>query len=123
MGRRRDPIKHIRDKAKSNYKRDTKCRICASTQELDFHHYYSLTELFEKWVDKKGHDISTDEKVIGIRDLFIEEHKTELYEETVTLCHPHHMKLHSIYGKRPLLHTANKQSRWVGIQREKNGLV
>jgi hypothetical protein len=41
----------------------------------------------------------------------------------VTLCHTHHLKLHSIYGKDPSLGTAKKQMRWVEIQREKHGLV
>ena len=34
-----------------------------------------------------------------------------------------HLKLHSIYGKRPKVVTAKKQERWVGIQREKYGMV
>ena len=54
---------------------------------------------------------------------FIAEHRTELYDEAVTLCHEHHMRLHSIYGKRPKLVTAKKQIRWVGIQRDKHGMV
>ena len=47
----------------------------------------------------------------------------ELYEDTVTLCHSHHMKLHSIYGKRPKLIHAEKQKRWVEKQRDKYGMV
>ena len=45
--------------------------------------------------------ISTAEDIMGVRDHFIEEHMEELYDEAVTLCHTHHLKLHSIYGKRP----------------------
>jgi hypothetical protein len=44
---------------------------------------------------------------------------SELYDETVTLCHTHHMGLHAIYGKDPALVTAPKQKRWTEIQREK----
>ena len=57
------------------------------------------------------------------REEFIDEHDAELYEYTATLCHKHHLQLHSIYGKDPLLSTAKKQERWVKIQREKHGLV
>jgi hypothetical protein len=60
---------------------------------------------------------------MDVRDTFIEQHLLELYEEAVTLCHNHHLRLHSIYGKRPQLHTAQKQKRWVIKQREKYGMV
>ena len=33
------------------------------------------------------------------------------------------IKLHSIYGRNPTLHSAPKQQRWVEIQRGKHGLV
>ena len=56
-------------------------------------------------------------------DEFINEHIEELYDYTVTLCHTHHLKLHSIYGRNPTLHSAPKQQRWVEIQRGKHGLV
>jgi len=47
-----------------------------------------------------------------------------VYDYTVTLCHKHHLRLHSIYGKRPKLITAEKQNKWVEIQREKqHGMV
>jgi len=65
----------------------------------------------------------TDEYIVIWREEFIDDNWAELYEETVTLCHDHHLKLHSIYGRNPGLHTAEKQKRWVQIQREKNGLV
>jgi hypothetical protein len=46
-----------------------------------------------------------------------------LYDDTVTLCHKHHLQLHSIYGKDPPLIYAKRQMRWIEIQREKHGLV
>lgn len=119
---KRDPIKFVRDKAKARYKKGTECFICGSEDVLDFHHYYSLTPLFKKWLKEKGITINTDEDVLAIRDEFIAEHHPELYEYAVTICHAHHLKLHSIYGKDPPLHTALKQKRWVEIQREKHGL-
>lgn len=119
---KRDPIKFVRDKAKARYNKGSECRICASTDNLDFHHFYTLTPLFNKWLKDNKIAINTDDDVIGVRDRFIEEHQPELYEYTVTLCHEHHMKLHSVYGKDPALTTAKKQMRWVEIQREKHGL-
>ncbi len=119
---KRDPIKHVRDKAKAKYKKGSECFICGSIEKLDFHHYNTLTPLFNKWLKTEKISISTDEDVIEVRDRFIAEHMNELYVYTVTLCHDHHLKLHSLYGKDPPLVTAPKQERWVNIQREKHGL-
>ena len=123
---KRDKVKYIRDKAKSNYEKGTECRICGSKIRLDFHHFYSLAPLLDKWLKEKREirpEHYTDEYIIVWREEFIEDKWKELYDETVTLCHDHHLKLHSIYGRDPGLHTAEKQKRWVEIQREKNGLV
>ena len=117
---KRDPVKYIRDKAKSLYKKDNECYICGASVTLDFHHYYSLTPLLNKWLKDNNHN---PEYIQALREDFIEEHHAELYDHTVTLCHKHHLKLHSIYGKDPALTTAKKQMRWVEIQREKHGLV
>jgi hypothetical protein len=54
-----------------------------------------------------------------MRDEFIEFHHKEIYDDTVTLCHKHHLKLHSIYGKKPSLVTGPKQHRWVNKRRVK----
>lgn len=119
---KRDPIKFVRDKAKAKYKKDDECYICGSTDTLDFHHFYSLTPLFNKWLKDNKIVINSDEDVLNVRDKFISEHYDELYVHARTLCHMHHLKLHSVYGKFPALHTAMKQKRWVEIQREKHGL-
>ena len=123
MDLKRDLVKYVRDRAKSKYQKSTDCFICGSNENLDFHHYYGLTELLDIWLVKNKIIISTAEDIMDVRDTFIEEHMTELYDEAVTLCHTHHLKLHSIYGKRPKLVTAQKQKRWVGKQRDKNGMV
>lgn len=123
---KRDKIKYIRDKAKARYEKDSECRICGAKTKLDFHHYYSLSPLLAKWLKEKEElrpEHYTDEYIVVWRDEFIDDNWAELYEHTVTLCHDHHLKLHSIYGRDPGLHTAEKQKRWVEIQREKNGLV
>lgn len=117
---KRIPVKWVRDRAKARYEKGDKCEICGSTKELDFHHYHTLTPLFEKWLRSKKITITCDEDVIAVRDEFISEHQKELYEDTVTLCHKHHMALHSVYGKDPALTTASKQQRWVGIQKDKH---
>ncbi len=113
-------IKHVRDKAKAKYPKGTECRICGTTEQLEFHHYYTMTPLFEKWCKNKKYPITTDEEVIAIRDEFIAEESDKVYNQTVTLCKPHHLKLHSIYGKEPSLGTAEKQARWVALQRDKH---
>jgi|TARA_R110000744_G_scaffold107155_6_gene203608 hypothetical protein len=117
---KRDLVKYIRDRAKSKYKKGTECYICGEMSNLDFHHFYSLSPLLYKWV--KTHK-KKPEDVLDFRDEFIQEHSAELYEHTTTLCHAHHLKLHSIYGKDPSLATAKKQKNWVEIQRNKHGLV
>ena len=117
-------IKYIRDGAKSAYDKGTECYICGSTEQLDFHHFYSLAELANNWVRKNKLNIETAEDALKWRDVFIEEHQKELYDDAVTLCHEHHQLLHSIYGKNPKVATAPKQARWVQRQRDKKyGMV
>lgn len=117
---KRIPVKYIRDRAKSRYEKGTECEICGEASDLDFHHYYSLSPLVGTWIARNRLDPND---VLEFRDRFIEEHEAELYEHAVTLCHSHHLQLHSIYGRNPALGTAKKQMRWVRIQREKHGMV
>lgn len=122
--RKRDPIKHIRDKAKAAYIKQPYCHICGTSEALELHHTHSLTNLFEKWAKETGHIIEDDEDVIEIREEFIDQHRAEIYDDVYTLCLKHHQLLHSIYGKAPALHTAKKQSVWINNQKDKfNGLV
>lgn len=119
---KRDRVKYIRDKAKAGYEKGSACEICDTKIKLDFHHFYSLSELLTKWLKEKTvlrPEHYTDEYITIWRDEFIDDNWSELYKDTVTLCHTHHLKLHSIYGRNPALHTAPKQMRWVEIQREK----
>ena len=117
---KRDPVKYIRDAAKSRYPKGTECRICGSTEELDFHHYNSISEMCRRWASRNRY---TPQQIVDNREDFIEEHHKQMYEDTVTLCHDHHLALHKIYGAHPVLGTAKKQERWVQRQREKHGLV
>jgi hypothetical protein len=126
MEMKRDRIKYIRDRAKSKYNKGSECRICGDTRQLDFHHYYSLSPLLTKWLKEKERvrpEHYTNEYIVIWRDEFIEDMSKELYDDTVTLCHSHHLLLHSLYGRNPSLGTATKQMNWVEIQREKHGMV
>lgn len=116
---KRDCVKYIRDKVKSNYKKGSECRICDCTQNLEFHHFNSVAEMYNAWAKKCNLHIETAEDIINVRDTFIKEHWEELVNSCVTLCKKHHAALHKIYGKNPKLSTAPKQSRWVERQRTK----
>ena len=121
---KRDLVKYVRDKAKSQYKKGNECYICGDTDNLDFHHFYGLTELLDTWLRKNNITIENEQDILDVREQFISENYDEVYSKTVTLCHQHHLRLHSIYGKRPKLITAEKQARWVEKQREKtHGMV
>lgn len=116
----REPIKFIRDKAKARYKKGSYCEICGTTEKLDFHHYHTMTPLYNKWLKLKGYTVRTEEDILAIRDEFIADEADKIYNQTTTLCHEHHMKLHYVYGKDPALTTAEKQKNWVVIQKEKH---
>lgn len=109
-------VKHVRDKAKAAYEKKTNCYICGTTQDLELHHTHSITLLLNKWAADKDYDISTDEGILAVRDEFIEAHRREIYDAVFTLCNRHHVKLHQVYGKAPLLSTAPKQERWIEMQ-------
>lgn len=118
---RRDEVKYIRDLAKKSYKKGNECYICLTTENLQFHHFYSISLLWNKWKIQNDVKIDTLEDIIKYREVFKEVHHRELYEETITLCKFHHMdRLHKVYGRTPALSTAEKQKRWCEIQKSKN---
>lgn len=116
---KRIPIKYIRDRAKSRYKKDDSCFVCGSNKSLDFHHLYTVDVLVDNWFKKKKITINDADDIIAVRDDFIAEHEYEMFEYAKTLCKSCHQKLHSIYGSRPALSTADKQFRWLEKQRQK----
>lgn len=116
---KRIPVKWVRDRAKAAYEKKSQCFICDTDKDLELHHLHSITVLLEKWAERKGYDISTDDGILAVRDEFIEEHKIELYDQVYTLCNPHHVALHGIFGKAPQPGSESKQARWIGIQRDK----
>ena len=123
MNLKRDLVKYVRDKAKSGYQKETQCYICGETDRLEFHHFYGMTELLDTWLKAHKLTINSADEIMNVRETFISEHIKEIYHEAATLCKPHHLRLHSIYGKRPKLFTALKQKRWVDKQRIKYGMV
>jgi hypothetical protein len=116
---KRIPVKWIRDRAKAAYEKQSGCYICNTNTDLELHHTHSITLLLERWVDKTGYDVSTDEGILAVRDEFIQDHRSEIYDEVFTLCNPHHVKLHAVYGKAPALNTAKLQAQWIEKQKAK----
>lgn len=114
---KRIPVKWVRDRAKSAYVKQDRCCICGTTLDLELHHTHSITKLLERWSEKMGYDISTDEGILSVRDEFIETHKEEIYDKVYTLCNTHHIKLHGVYGKAPAEGSEPKQERWIEVQR------
>jgi hypothetical protein len=120
MDLKRDEIKYVRDISKAAYKKQANCYICEAEEDLQFHHFYSMTLLWNKWKKAKGIVISSVDDILEYRDDFKNEFQDEIYNQTVTLCKFHHMeRLHKIYGKVPALATAMKQKRWCDKQRLK----
>jgi hypothetical protein len=66
MTLKRDLVKYVRDKAKSKYQKGSECFICGSTENLDFHHFYGLTELLETWLRKNKISITSEEDILAI---------------------------------------------------------
>lgn len=121
---KRDWVKYIRDGAKARYEKANECYICGTTEDLDFHHYSTISILASNWLRDNEIKVETAEDAFFWRDKFIEEHQFELYEDAITLCRPHHEALHKIYGKNPKLVHSKKQARWVQRQRDKHrGMV
>ena len=121
---KRIAVKWVRDRAKKAYEKQSHCYVCNSTTELELHHTHSITRLLETWAIRRGVDISTDAAICAVRDDFIAEHHAELYEQVYTLCNPHHVALHAVYGKSPTPASAPKQAHWLERQREKaSGVV
>jgi len=117
----RIPVKWVRDRAKGAYDKKDSCYICGCSTDLELHHTHSITLLLNNWATKNNYDISTDEGILEVRDLFIEEHHSEIYDQVFTLCNKHHVKLHGVYGKAPALGTATKQVAWIETQKARSG--
>lgn len=116
---KRIEVKYIRDGIKSQYPKKYACDICDSPNDLENHHFFSVTKIWENWKNDTGVVINDADDIMLHRAEFYEAYRKELLEDVACLCNAHHKKLHTIYGAEPLLSTAEKQRRWVAIQREK----
>lgn len=110
---KRTATKHIRDGIKSNYTKGDKCEICGTDQDLELHHYHTVSLLLDNYCNEHGIVIKNDQDAVAMRDDFYKAHWHELVEDMVTLCNKHHVQLHGIYGKQPSLSTVSKQRNWV----------
>ena len=121
MKLKREPVKYIRDLIKREYIKDTKCFICGNLEDLELHHLYGLSQLFNEWLDKQNiKDIETVEEIKKIRVNFQQDNREYLANEhLLTLCSTHHKRLHTIYGQRYNNFMVSKIKRWVNLQREK----
>ena len=122
---KRVAVKHIRDGIKSQYPKGTKCEVCGTESDLEYHHYATLSIVFQEYCNTNNIDVKTDEQVIAMRDKFYEDNWDAVVTDGVTLCNTHHKALHKLYGKQPPLNTAKKQKHWVHRMFEKstNGLT
>ena len=112
-GNARSPIRWIRDSVKQQYPKGTSCEICGTEHDLEYHHYHTLSLMFDKYCKEEKIVVNTDDEVLAIREDFSSKYWSEVVTDGVTLCNMHHKQLHKIYGKQPELSTASKQKGWV----------
>lgn len=118
---KRVEVKYVRDGIKARYPLRDECFISGSKEDLELHHFFTVSELWEAWKRKNGIVINEVEDVIRERENFYREHEKELLEDVVTLTkYWHQGRLHKIYGQKPKLHTAAKQKRWCQRMRDKH---
>jgi hypothetical protein len=120
---KRFPVKYIRDYIKKDYKIRDMCYICGSTEKLELHHLYSVSQLFEKWCTvNKIRDIQDVDVIKQLRVTFAEDCKEDLGNDNLfTLCDKHHKQLHNLYGQKYSNHLVSKIRNWLETQKAKNG--
>ena len=118
---RREPLKYIRDFIKKDYKARDCCYICGTKDNLELHHLYSVSELFNNWCAKHNiKEVTTEEQIKSLRVSFATDCTEALgHDNLFTLCGTHHKRLHSIYGQRYANSLAPKIKNWIEIQRTK----
>lgn len=120
---KRLPIKYIRDYIKKDYKLRDECYICGTKDDLELHHLFSLSQLFEHWCKENNIDqIDTVEDMNAIRADFAVDCEEKLsHKHLYTLCGKHHKQLHTIYGQKYSNYFAPKIKKWLDIQKDKHG--
>ena len=120
---KRLPLKYIRDYIKKDYKIRDCCYVCNTVDNLELHHLYSVSELFNSWCTaNKIKNITTEEQILEYRVSFARDCEELLsHINLFTLCGKHHKHLHSIYGQRYSNSMAPKIRNWLELQKVKNG--
>lgn len=120
---KRLPLKYVRDYIKKHYKIRDCCYICGTTENLELHHLYSVSELFNNWCSSQNiTSIDSEEQMLELRVAFAEQCSAELDSaNTYTLCGTHHKRLHNLYGQRYPNYLVPKIKNWLEIQKDKNG--
>lgn len=120
---KRERVKYIRDYIKKDYKLRDCCYICSVTSNLELHHLYSVSELFNQWCKKNGiKEINTEAEIKSIRVQFAADCATDLANDNLfTLCGKHHKQLHNLYGQTYANSMAPKIKNWIEIQKVKHG--
>ena len=121
-GLRRPQVKWVRDGMKSKYKEREPCFICGTTENIELHHIYSVSELWNTWVRENNIVIECDADVIANRKQFEADNEQYLNNDNLySLCKTHHIKLHQVYGKSYSNYMGERVLAWVHKQREKYG--
>lgn len=116
------PVKWIRDSIKSKYKEREPCFICGSSDNIELHHIYSVSELWNIWIKQNKITITTDQDVLQCRKQFEEDNASSLSNDNLySLCKAHHLRLHQIYGKSYSNYMGDKVRNWIHKQREQYG--
>lgn len=118
------PVKWLRDGIKSKYKVREPCFICGSDQNIELHHIYSISEVWNVWIRSKKIRITCDQDVIDNRAQFEIDNADLLSNDNLySLCKPHHQKLHQLYGKSYSNYMGDKVRSWIHKQRDKYGEI
>jgi len=119
---KREPVKHVRDGMKSRYKRREPCYICGSEENIELHHLYCVSELWNAWTQKNRIRVTTDEEARTYRTTFEAEYQEKLSNDNLySLCKAHHSRLHQIFGKSYSNYVALKVGEWLERQKAQYG--
>lgn len=119
---KRVPVKYLRDMMKSKYKTKEPCFICGCSDNIELHHLYSLSELWNSWLEKNKITISTESDILLYRKQFELDNLEMLSNDNLySLCKGHHARLHEIYGKTYSNYTVQKVRNWLLKQKDKYG--
>lgn len=115
---------YVRDGIKQEYqkKKKNECYICGDTINLEVHHLFSLSVLFDEWLKEKfipKKSIVFLEQIKSLRSQFYVDKKKEL-DSVITLCQSHHDKLEYYFGKKPRLSKVDAMSRYIMNERKKH---